>query len=890
MAKRYPSLRPRTTLGIFVALLLLSVCRSTPSLAQAARFDLEGPKVEVRVTRDGKTLPIANVPNLQPGDKLWLHPDLPATQSVNYLLIAAFLRGNTNPPPDEWFFKIETWNKKVKEEGSYVTVPAEAQQAILFLAPETGGDFNTLRKAVRGRPGIFVRASQDLSEAGFEQARIEKYIASMRKVPPSDQKALMDHSVLLSRTLSLKPNDDCFKRPVDLQYNCLIQSGNQALLDDSHAQNVIASLSNGPSSDFITAASYTGMAGGGTYSAYVGAVVDLFRILGGLHSAQYQYIPAISFPEGASLNLRLNTPPSFRNPKSVIVIGLPSVQKAVPPPLRATDPKFVSCLLKPDLVLPVDGAPLVFSTSFAHDLVLHINTENGKAGPKDIPLTPDAFQGGLIVTPSPDRKLLPMPSEAELTDPKSPPASSTPASNLPPAAPMTGTVTGTVSGLWGFDAFTGPTLDLQAAPGGDWHLATDDPLIAGRENHVLLASNGNACVDAIRIELTPGSYTPVTWKSADRPNLLDLRLPLKSPDPGNLNIAVQQFGNPSPYVVSAKIFTEPATLTALQFYAGDTSATATGTNLSQVKALTLAGLTFTPAPASDAPTPSGTPETLPLTLPDKAAAPKLRAGDKLTASVALKDGRTLVLPVTVGAARPSVTLLSRNMGRPTDPILHLVSEEDLPTTQQLTFSLKSSSPFPRTGKIEVASVDDSLHADLTVASGNLVLQNPHTIVGTLDPLKTFGTSAFGPLHLRAVTPEGVASAWLPIATLVRLPGITNLQCPAEGTAPCTLNGADLYLLDSISTDAAFTSPTAVPDGFVGSTVSIPRPTSLPSALSASRPSTVTLYLHLRDDPDPANTAIIPVLALPAATTSDSQATNKSSKHKPISISKWDGSN
>jgi len=75
-------------------------CLVVPNLfADAARFDLTGPKVEVRVTRNGKTLPIAAVPNLQPGDKIWLHPDLPPTQSVHYLLIAVFLRGTTNPRP-----------------------------------------------------------------------------------------------------------------------------------------------------------------------------------------------------------------------------------------------------------------------------------------------------------------------------------------------------------------------------------------------------------------------------------------------------------------------------------------------------------------------------------------------------------------------------------------------------------------------------------------------------------------------------------------------------------------------------------------------------------------------------------------------------------------------
>src|SRR6202522_1528404 len=193
--------------------------------ADGGRFDLTGPKIEVHVTRAGKTLPIAEGPNLQPGDKIWLHPDLPPTQSVHYLLVAAFLRGTTNPPPDDWFTEVQTWNKKVREEGVTITVPNEAQQVILFLAPETGGDFSTLRSAVRGRPGIFVRASQDLAEAGFEQARIEKYLASIRRVPPSDPADLQKHSDLLARTLALKPNEDCFKRPVDTQFTCLTQTG-----------------------------------------------------------------------------------------------------------------------------------------------------------------------------------------------------------------------------------------------------------------------------------------------------------------------------------------------------------------------------------------------------------------------------------------------------------------------------------------------------------------------------------------------------------------------------------------------------------------------------------------------------------------------------------------
>ncbi|MDE3105872.1 MAG: hypothetical protein KGK08_11920 [Acidobacteriota bacterium] len=818
--------------------------------AQAARFDLEGPKIEVRVTRDGHSLPIAYVPNLKAGDRLWLHPDLPPTQSVHYLLVAAFLRGTTNPPPDEWFVKIETWNRKVRDEGVFVPVPAEAQQAILFLAPETGGDFTTLRAAVRGRPGVFVRASQDLSEAGFEQARIEKYLASIRQVPPSDPKALLEHSNLLARTLNLKPSEECFKQPVDLQYNCLTQSGNQTLLDDGHAQSIISSLASGPNSDFINAASYTAVAGGGAYSAYVGAVVDLVRIMGGLHTAQYQYIPAIAFPAQESLNLRLNTPPSFRNPKSVIVIGLPSIQTAVPPPLRPADPKFVTCLLKPRTALPVEGAPLVFSTSFAHGLALHID---GTPSAQDLPLVPDAYHGGLVVSATHERRRLAFGETA--SDPPPPPP--TPKTTL---QPLPGAVIGTIVGYWGFDAFSGPSLQLQREAGTGWKISSDEPVIAGHEAHLLLTSTGSACIK--QIDVLAGSHqTHAAWKPTDSPNEVEVTLPPHSTDPGSFQLAVQQYTLDQPTLVAGKAFSEPATLNAVHIHAGDTTALVSGTNLEQVQQFSIGSFLFAPmpvAPVVDADSTTAQPasaDTLQFSLAQGVAAPHVRSGEHVNATFTLKDGRTLIVVTTVEPARPAVSLLSKSISQPADPLIHLSSQDDLPANQTLVFSLRSATPFPRTARIEVASADDSLHASLTVSSGSLVLQNPHTLLGTLDPLKAFGTSAFGPLRLRAVAPDGTTGDWIPLATLIRLPTVTGLHCPSEPAAPCTLSGSDLYLIDSIASDAAFTNTTPVPEGFVGTTLSVDRPADLPRA---TRTVNVTLYLKLRDDPSTVNTLVLPV--------------------------------
>ena len=831
-------LRPSFCLA---SLLLTSL--SLVAAPDTARFDLAGPSVNVHVTRDGRTLPIASVPNLKAGDQLWVRADLPDSQSVKYLLVVVFLRGTTNPPPESWFTRIETWNKRTRE-GVSVPVPDEAQQALLFLAPETGGDFSAVRSAVRGRPGVFVRASQDLAEAGFEQARIEKYLNDMKAVPPGDPKALAEHSDLLARTLSLKPNTDCFKKPVDQQYNCLTQTGTQSLLDDGHGQSIVASLTSGASSDLIASASATSLAGGGAYSAYVGAIVDLVRITSGLHTAHYSYIPAIAFPQQDSLNLRLNTPPSFQNPKSVIVIGLPAIQPATLPPLRAADPKHVTCLLQPDVALPVEGAPLVFSTSFAHEITLHLN---GETAP-DLPLTPDAFKGGLAVSAAgPDRK--PLPGDSATPDsPASKPGAAKPVSDTPTPPQETATV----NGMWGFDTFSGPTLPVQNTPGSGWKLtAADAHIIVGEQNHILLSSTGTACIQSITVDDAPGGEQKAEWKPAAEPNTVDVSLLLKSANPGALHLSVYQYGKAQPDAISTQTFSKPANLTAIEYHAGDTAATLTGSNLSEVRHVDFSGYTFNPAPPAAIPgsSSSSTENSLVLKLAPAANQPSIHLmnGDSQDARVTLADGRTLPLPFTVEAERPSLTVLSKRVERSSPSPITLLNQNDVPLDAHLLLSLRSpTGNFPRDAKVEIASEDDSLHDQLTIAAGSLVLQDRHTVLAQIDLKKTFGDSAFGPLAVRLVTHDGVAGDWLPLATLVRLPALTDLHCTGTGDLPCSLDGTDLFLVNAIAIDDAFANPVTVPDGFVGATLTMPHP------------SGNTFYLKLRDDPASTASVNLPV--------------------------------
>src|SRR4029453_12650295 len=146
-----------------------------------------------------------------------------------------------------------------------------------------------------------------------------------------------------------------------LQAPCLMQGQETLILNDGHSVSIVEALTNGPASDLVMAASATPQAEYGYYSPYLASLLDLGRLFDSFRVANYQYIPALATAVDKQLTLTLNTPPSFHNPKSVIVASLPAVESAVPPPLDAVSPKDIYCARKDSLVLPVEGAPLVFS-------------------------------------------------------------------------------------------------------------------------------------------------------------------------------------------------------------------------------------------------------------------------------------------------------------------------------------------------------------------------------------------------------------------------------------------------------------------------------------------------------------------------------------------------
>lgn len=224
--------------------------------------------------------------------------------------------------------------------------------------------------------------------------------------------------------------------------------------------------------------------------------------------------------------------------------------------------------------------------------------------------------------------------------------------------------------------------------------------------------------------------------------------------------------------------------------------------------------------------------------------------EKLVAYVSLKDGRVLNLQTTVAPPRPKVTLIGKTIQPgPTPSAIRLSNQEQLPQDGKILFFVKSEIPdkFPRTEKIEVGSEDGSMDVLLSTADGSLMLQDAQTVLATLDPLKSLGASAFGPLQFRPVSSDGAKGDWQPLAHLVRVPTLKEIRCPDTADKPCTLSGTNLFLIDSVASDAQFTHALPVPLGFIENTLTVPRPNG------------TLLYIKLRDDPSAVDTAVLPVL-------------------------------
>jgi hypothetical protein len=665
-----------------------------------------------------------------------------------------------------------------------------------------------------------VRASQDLNQATLDRARLEAYLSAIRALDQSDRSGLKDAVPLLARSLAIKADEKCLDRIADVQAPCLMQGQNSLILNDGHSTSIVEALTNGPASDLAMEASFTPQLNYGFYSPYIASVLDIARILESFHTAQYQYIPALATQQGDQLALTLNTPPSFNNPKSVLVVALPAIEQPQLPPLHAVDPKEIYCARKTPLILSLYGAPLAFATAYAHDMTLSLTSNDGKV--IDLAAQADARLGGFVVDPS-----------------------------ALSAAALSDSTRGSLHGYWGFDRYDGPDIPLVSAPAHMWQLASADQgaLIIGREDTLQLRAGSSSCIAGITLNDSTGRELRADWV-AQGPDTVELKLAMQQAKPGALTLLVSQYGASQPQAIQLQAFSEAARLDGFTLHAGDAQGILRGTRLDEVASLAIKGIEFTPGKLSSS---QGT-DQLPMTAADTAASALLQPGDSVSARVALKDGRVLNLTATVDPPRPRVILIGKSAQTSNSSgasNIQLAGQDQLPQDAKLTFSVRTQSPaaFGYDEKIEVAAVNKSSSATLGFDNGGITLVDAQVAVATLDPARAFGPSAFGPLQFRILTHDATGD-WQPLATLVRLPLLSELQCPATRELACKLSGSNLFLVGAVSSNPQFDHAIQVPDGFPGVALPVPRPID------------GQLYVKLRDDPSVVNTTSLIAQQLP----------------------------
>ncbi len=787
MLPRFLLSRPVMALALAAAALVESpLCAADP-----APFDLPGPSLRIAVTRGDRTLPIAEVPNLATGDKLVIEADLPNDQRARYILFSAFLSGATNPPPKNWVQSAETWKPKDKDRRLTLTVPKGARQMALFLVPETGGASGTIVDAVRDRPGEFVRAVQDLNQASLDRSRLNAFVAAIRAQENSHPEFLRTLAPALSNSLAIKLNPDCLARVIELQAACLLENRDSLVLADIHSSSMTDTLVGAPT-DLALQLSYTREAGLGYYSPYIGVIRDIARVFGAFGNPQFGYLPTLATRDGEKLSLLLNAAPSFAKPKSVLVAAMPAIDAPSPPRLRVTADAPL-CGARPGLVLPVEGAPLIYSTGFARNMMVSITGPDGKT--IDLPVRARADRGGYV-----------------LTEPL-------------PAGVLSGKVSAKLHGQWGFDSFEGPSFTLQFPGGGDWRAVdAGQSLVVGRDNSVALNGPAAACVTGVTMRMGGGAPQPVpfTLRGADG---ITATLPLKGARAGEITLEIQQVGDAAPRTTTLRAYSPASRIDTVTLAKGDRFVTLTGQRLDEIAGVEIGDVRLSPGDL----TRDGDTDRLVATAADN------RVPDSTSARIRLTDGRSLSVPITAAPPRPSATLVARSLSPKSGAAAVALATRDetvLPDNARLTFSVRAAdgTRLAPTDAIEVATADGS--ATVTLEGGRDVrLSSPEIAVATLDPAR-LGPAAAGGLRYRIVR-GSIKGDWSPLATLVRLPRIDGGGCEAGG---CWIEGRDLFLIDRVAATADMAGAISVPAGFTAARLTVPEPKD------------GMLYLALRDAP------------------------------------------
>ena len=800
--------RLRLAASIFLALAVGGQAR-----AEGAPFDLSGPVVRVEVSRGGVVLPLRKVPSLAAGDQITV--GLQSKDLPHSILVLAFLRGAADPPPRSWFFLTQSWGHKTPGLLK-ATVPVGAEQALLFIAPATGGDFDTLVNAVSGRPGAFVRAAQDLNQSSRDRMRLDAYVQAIRRLSLASPQLLKSVSPTLARSLLIKLDADCLLKNIEQQAGCLTEGREALVLSDGRDVSLVQTLTSGVPADLVQQLSATPKAGLGYYSPYISSAMDIARLLDGFHTAQYQYIPALLLVRRGEddIQMMLNTAPSFYNPKSVMVAALPPVAAPVQPAFAQAEAAKPVCLAGADAVLPVEGVPVAFATEFAHDLVLTLNDGQGKS--EEIPVRLDPVAGGL--TPDPADKA---------------------------ARPALISATARLSGRWGFEKFQGLEAPLDLGAGAVWTPVTEgaEPLVSGARSELVLTGKGGDCLERAEAQSSDGRVEALEVKSRSSTKLV-LSAPLEGVSPGPLKVFLRFKGEKEPVTVLATVYPALPAIRSLEFHEGDRFLVVHSDHADMITALSVGGHALEGFEDPAGPAAAGKRFNLSGDWGDHPP----KAGERIAVDFQLSDGRAFQQAELVDPTRPAAELVSKTISLPKEagglPI-RFDSGDVAPLGAVVTVAVKTTTPksFSARTVLEVTGDDAQSVTNFTTRTG-LIIEDAATAVVRLDTGKLFDPSTHGPLKFR-LSASGADGDWRAVLTLVRTPRIFSYQCDEARGGHCRIEGENLFLIQSIASDENFAFSAEVPVGLTASVLEFPNSGS------------GAVFLKLRDEPDQIHKVEVP---------------------------------
>jgi len=121
-----------------------------------------------------------------PADRIWLKADLPSSQSAHYLDDHRFSSRSHQSTAGETGFLHARLDRQCATDA--LPSPCRKGRSRCWCSWRADrGDFKTLMSAVRGRPGAFVRTSQDLNQAELDRAPgkdIYRPLSAQRVDPP----------------------------------------------------------------------------------------------------------------------------------------------------------------------------------------------------------------------------------------------------------------------------------------------------------------------------------------------------------------------------------------------------------------------------------------------------------------------------------------------------------------------------------------------------------------------------------------------------------------------------------------------------------------------------------------------------------------------------------